>query len=109
MNKSPWKWRDKDLELRIYTQPGARNTQLAGIYNDQLKIRLAAPPIYGKANQELIAFISTIFKVSKSQVKLHKGVTSRNKTLIVQNLSYMPAELLCLYTKNNMVPKEVSQ
>ena len=109
MNKSPWKWHDKDLELRLYIQPGAKNTQLTGLHDNQLKIRLAAPPIDGKANQELIAFISTIFKVPKSQVKLHKGATSQNKTLIVQSLSYMPAELLCLQTKNNLVSKEVSQ
>ena len=109
MYKAPWKWHDKDLELRLYIQPGAKNTQLAGLHDNQLKIRLATPPVNGKANQELIAFISTIFKVPKSQVKLHKGTTSRNKTLIVKNFSYMPAELLCLQSKNNMVPKEVSQ
>ena len=51
------------LILSLYIQPGAKNTQFAGLHGDALKISLAAPPIEGKANKALIKFLANCFQV----------------------------------------------
>jgi uncharacterized protein len=71
------------LTLRVHVQPGARHTEPAGIHGDRLKIRLAAPPVEGKANVALRVFIADAFAVPQRNVDLAAGETSRKKTLRV--------------------------
>ena len=49
---------DNGVLLRLHVQPGAKHTEVAGLYGEALKIRLAAPPVDGKANACLIAFLA---------------------------------------------------
>ena len=49
--------------LDVYVQPGAKQSKIVGIYDGNLKIRLQAPPIEGKANKMLLKFIAQLFKV----------------------------------------------
>ena len=49
---------DGRIMLTLHIQPGARKTEFAGQHGDALKIRLAAPPVDGKANAALIAFVA---------------------------------------------------
>lgn len=69
--------------LTLHIQPGAKTTEVAGIHGEALKIRLAAPPVDGKANAALLAFIAKILKLPKSQVTLVSGETSRAKRVQV--------------------------
>ncbi|MBI4740214.1 MAG: YggU family protein [Betaproteobacteria bacterium] len=69
--------------LTLHIQPGARKTEIAGPHGDALKIRLAAPPVDGKANTALIGFIAGRLGLAKSAVTLISGQTSRRKTLEV--------------------------
>ena len=46
-----------------------------------LKVRVKAPPINGQANQELIGLLAEYYNVSKSQIEIIKGRTSRNKVI----------------------------
>ncbi len=69
------------LALRI--QPGARKTEIVGPHGDALKIRLAAPPVDGKANTALIGFIAGRLGLAKSAITLISGQTSRRKVLEV--------------------------
>jgi uncharacterized protein (TIGR00251 family) len=71
------------LTLRVHVQPGARRTEPAGVLGDRLKIRLAAPPVEGKANAALRAFIAQAFSVRERDVEISAGETSRKKTLRV--------------------------
>jgi uncharacterized protein (TIGR00251 family) len=64
-------------------QPGAKRTEIAGIHGEALKIRLAAPPVEGKANAALRAFIAERLDVRIADVELVRGETSRSKTLRV--------------------------
>lgn len=75
--------RDQNATLTLHIQPGAKKTEVAGLYGDALKIRLAAPPVDGKANEALIAFISARLGVARSSVRLVAGQTSRRKLLEV--------------------------
>jgi hypothetical protein len=71
------------LTLTLHIQPGAKKTEIAGTHGDALKIRLAAPPVDGKANAALLAFIADTLDVAKQAVSLKSGQTSRRKVVEV--------------------------
>lgn len=75
------------LILSVHVQPGAARTEAVGEHGDALKIRLAAPPVDGKANAALIAFLASALDVSRSQVELISGAASRKKRVRVSGTS----------------------
>lgn len=75
---------DGRITLTLHIQPGAKKTEFAGLHGDALKIRLAAPPVDGKANEALVKFVAETLKLPKSAVNLKSGQTSRRKVLEVQ-------------------------
>ena len=85
---------DGSVVLSLHIQPGAKQTAVAGLHGDALKIRLAAPPVDGKANAALIAFLAKALGVSKSSVVLVSGDTSRAKRVRVSGVA--PAQLEAL-------------
>ena len=70
----------------LHIQPGAKKTEIVGMYGAALKIRLAAPPVDGKANQALINFLANHLGVSKRSVTLIGGETSRAKRLRIAGI-----------------------
>lgn len=76
-----------NLTLSLHIQPGAKKTEIAGLHGDALKIRLAAPPVDGKANECLIAFLAEELDVPRAQVELASGATSRRKRLRINGAS----------------------
>ncbi len=72
---------DGHLTLALHIQPGAKKTEVAGLYGDALKIRLAVPPVDGKANAALIDFVAQRLGIAKSAVSLKSGLSSRRKVL----------------------------
>ncbi len=78
---------DDGVSLRLHVQPGAKKTEIAGLHGDALKIRLAAPPVDGKANACLLEFLARQLGVAKSAVELLSGETSRSKRLRVTGVS----------------------
>ena len=69
------------IVLTLHVQPGARRTAIAGPYGDALRIRLAAPPVDGKANAELLRYLADAFGVPLRNVTLVRGETSRGKVV----------------------------
>ena len=84
-----WLRRDApgSLIISLHVQPGARKTEIAGLHGGALKVRLAAPPVDGKANAALVAFLAEQLDVPRSQVALISGATSRQKRLRVSGSS----------------------
>ncbi len=80
--------------LSIHAQPGAKKSAVAGLHGDALKIRVAAPPVEGKANDALTAFVAKSLGLPKRAVSLVKGDASREKLLLVTDASADPARLL---------------
>ncbi len=72
---------DGRITLTLHIQPGAKKTEFAGLHGDALKIRLAAPPVDGKANEALVRFVAETLGLAKSAVELKSGQTSRRKVL----------------------------
>ena len=69
------------LQLTLHVQPGASRTEVAGTHGDALKLRLAAPPVEGKANAELLRFLAEVFGVPRRNVTLLRGESSRAKVV----------------------------
>ena len=70
---------DGGLILNLHVQPGAKRTGFAGLHGKAAKLRLSAPPVDGKANAALCAFLAEICGAPKSDVQLLSGETSRIK------------------------------
>ena len=71
--------------LKVWVQPGAKKTELAGMYQGSLKIRLSAPAVDNKANTALVEYVAALLGLKKSQVTLESGHAARGKTLRVEN------------------------
>jgi hypothetical protein len=73
--------------LSLHVQPGAKRTEVVGEYGDALKIRLAAPPVDGKANARLIEFLADRLGIAGYRVELVAGLSSRAKRVAVSGVS----------------------
>lgn len=86
-----YRWDGEDLVLDCHLQPKASRDEFAGLHGERLKIRLTAPPIEGKANAQLQAFLAKAFGVAKSQVSLESGELNRQKRLRIRAPQCLPA------------------
>jgi len=80
--------------IQIHAQPGASRTEVAGLYGDCLKVRLASPPVDGKANECLIDFLAERLGVKRAQVTITRGLSSRRKNVFVATVGFRPTALL---------------
>jgi uncharacterized protein len=78
------------IVLTLHVQPGAKRTEVAGIHGGALRIRLAAPPVDGKANTELLRFLAHAFGVPQRNVTLVRGDASRQKVVRIGRPSLRP-------------------
>ncbi|MCE1171159.1 DUF167 domain-containing protein [Azovibrio restrictus] len=85
---SSWYRQDRDgaFCLSLHIQPGAKKSSVAGLHGEALKIRLAAPPVDGKANTALVAFVAELLQLPRAAVSLKSGQTSRQKVLRVEGV-----------------------
>jgi len=92
---SGWYRKAKDGWLiSVHAQPGAKRSAVAGLHGESLKVRIAAPPVKGKANEALTAFVAKALGVPGRAVSIVKGESSREKLLLVADANVEPARLL---------------
>ncbi|HTG13826.1 MAG TPA: DUF167 domain-containing protein [Blastocatellia bacterium] len=75
------------VTLRIRVQPRASRTELAGERAGAIKLKIAAPPVNGKANEECRRFLAKLLDVSAGSVEIIKGDSSRDKVIRIHNIS----------------------
>jgi uncharacterized protein (TIGR00251 family) len=80
------------VTLRLHIQPGAKKTEVVGLHGEALKIRLAAPPVNGKANARLIAFLADRLGVARAAISLLSGESSRAKRVHVDGVTATAAK-----------------
>jgi uncharacterized protein len=84
------------VTLAVRAQPGAKKTAILGIYgegaNVQLKIAVQAPPVEGRANQALIAFLAETFSLPKASIEVISGELSRSKVFLLCGMTLQSAE-----------------
>ena len=73
------------ISLRVY--PNASRNEMVGFADRVFRVRVSAPPIKGKANKELVTFLSGLLGVGKGSVNIIKGHTIRNKVVTIAGLS----------------------
>ena len=79
------------VRIVVKVQPRARKTELAGKIGDAYKLRLAAPPVDGKANDACVRFLAERFGVAQSAVRIVQGFSSRMKVVEIEGAD--PAEV----------------
>lgn len=82
---------DTGTLLTLRVSPGARTTAIEGPYGESaLKLRVSAPPVDGKANEEITRFPSRLLRVSRSDVEVVRGASGRDRTVLLRGVD--PAE-----------------
>ncbi len=84
--------KDGGVTFAVRVQPRAPKSGLAGEVDGVLKIRLAAPPVEGQANDELIRLLAELFDAPRRRIAILSGQTSRNKVISVSGISIDEAE-----------------
>ena len=73
--------------IRVQVQPNAGENKVMHIDSGVWHLKIAAPPVKGKANRELVKFLSDILGIKKGDVVIEKGATNRRKTIAVRGLA----------------------
>jgi uncharacterized protein (TIGR00251 family) len=85
--------REGRLVFRVQVVPRSSRSEVVGEHNSALRVRLAAPPVDGAANDELIHVLAKTFKVSRSAVKILSGHSSRLKQVSIEGVTESVLEL----------------
>jgi len=75
------------VRIRVHVQPRAARTMAAGMHDGCWKIRLAAPPVDGAANDELVAFLAERLGIAKSRVRIVSGASARRKLVEIEGVA----------------------
>jgi len=78
---------ERGVKLWLHVYPNAARNELAGFSEGVLRLKVAASPVKGKANKELIAFLAQKLGLSKGDFTILKGHSSRNKLISIAGLS----------------------
>jgi len=88
-----YEWEGDTLILRVKVQPKASNNAFAEIMGDAIKLRTTAPPVDGKANEQIIAWLAKGFGVAKSYVQSSSGDIARFKTFRITSPKKLLADI----------------
>jgi uncharacterized protein (TIGR00251 family) len=80
----PYTIRGGQVLFKVHVVPGSSRSEIAGPHNDSLRVRVAARPVEGAANKELILILAKAFKVSKSSVRIVSGARGRAKQISIE-------------------------
>lgn len=87
------------IRLAVQITPNAKKTEVIGVLDDALKLKLQAQPIEGKANEALIKFLSKTLSVPRSALTITHGQTSKKKLIEVVSATLTPDEVEKLLVK----------
>jgi len=73
--------------ITVKVHPRAKRTAVAGRLGEAYKLDLTAPPVEGKANDECIRYLAEVAGVSRSQVRIVTGLTSRTKVVEIEGVT----------------------
>lgn len=74
------------MKIKVKVKPNSKQQKIEKTADGSLIVRLKSPPIDGKANNELIELLAKQFKVSKSEITIYTGLSSKNKLIEINNL-----------------------
>jgi uncharacterized protein (TIGR00251 family) len=77
---------ENGITFSVRVQPRASRSEIVGEIDGSLKIRIAAPPVDGEANAECVRFLARHFGVSKNNVEIISGLSSKNKVIRIAGI-----------------------
>ena len=77
--------KNNSVVLNVYVVPRSSKSEVIGIYNDCLKIKLKSPPVDNAANEELIRFLAKKLNIPKSNIKIIRGLRQKKKIISVDS------------------------
>ena len=90
-----YKEQNNTLVLKIKAVPNSSKNEICGLFDDALKVKIKAPAVENKANEELVKFFAKLLKVPKSSVILKSGGTSKLKTICIENCTIDKFKQVC--------------
>ena len=88
--------KDRGLTFAVRVVPRASRTEIVGEYNGALRVRIAAPPVEGAANRELIRLLAKTFKLPQNAVEIVSGAASKSKVVHIAGADSARLEKLIL-------------
>jgi uncharacterized protein (TIGR00251 family) len=79
-----------DLVLDVRVQPRASRSEIVGPHGERIRVRLAAPPVDGRANAELVELLAEAFGVPRARVVLEAGASGRDKRVRIRGAATLP-------------------
>ena len=79
--------KDGYLTFSVRVVPRASRSEVVGEHNGALRVRIAAPPVDGAANEELVRLLSRTLRVSRSAIEIKSGLTAKLKVVRVTGLA----------------------
>jgi len=76
-----FKKHNESIIIKVKIIPNSSINKIIGVYNDSIKIAIAAPPVEGKANKKFITYLAKFFKIAKSKIEIVSGENSKNKLI----------------------------
>ena len=76
-----------EVKIPLRVSPNASRNEMVSFTDGVLRVKVSAPPSKGKANRELITFLSRLLRVGKDSINVIKGHTTRNKVVAIDGLS----------------------
>ena len=86
-NVGPIRQQHDGVLLAVKLQPRASRNEIGEVADNELKIKVTAPPVDSAANQALIKLLSAELNHPKNSIQLTRGQTSRHKTILIQGLT----------------------
>lgn len=83
----------------VKAKPGSKKKGISSISDTEISVSIQSPPVDGKANSALIEYFAEIFNLSKSDVIIEKGGTSKNKLISISNV-YSESEVYGILNQN---------
>uniref|UniRef100_A0A8D8EVM7 UPF0235 protein C15orf40 homolog n=2 Tax=Culex pipiens TaxID=7175 RepID=A0A8D8EVM7_CULPI len=85
--------------IRILAKPGSKFNGITGIEDEGVGVQIAAPPIDGEANTELVKYLAKLLDLRKSDVSLDRGSKSRQKTIVLEKGCRTPDQVLEVFRR----------
>ena len=86
---------DNGVILKIKAVPNSSKNEICGVLDGALKVKIKAPAVENKANEELVKFFAKLLKVPKSSVVLKLGAASKIKSLYISGCTIYKIKDVC--------------
>lgn len=98
-----YKIRNNGIQLFVKAVPNSSKNEITGLLENALKIKIKAPAVDNRANEELVKFLSKTFKIAKSKITIESGNTSKLKIVYLSDISIDNFKNFC--DKMNLISK----